>query len=337
MARAVALLGWAAAAAAGLPGFTVPAKRYFIDTEWGSMHYITSAPLDAARPTLVLYHANPRSVLEFNKFVAVDSVQKTYNFVASDYFGMGSSDDCDGCVFNTTREYVTVHEWVGLMERVLSRHGVTDRIVPVGDLKGAYVAIEHARVLGRRAAGLVALDPVWFSPETAKMVVAYTKKERAVQLQSDGSHLLTAWHQPSAAPCDWVNSSYCVATEPATLVENEAKLVDRVRALQTQWQYLVAGLMYNDDLLPAIHEIVRAGTPRLIIWATRAVFDMWVGDGFAPKQTVPPVNLAFGARNNTEEFTAPGLMVRNLTGGSEGAMVQNATAVASYMEEIFAS
>eukprot|EP01065_Artemidia_motanka_P049642 TRINITY_DN8287_c0_g1_i1.p1 TRINITY_DN8287_c0_g1~~TRINITY_DN8287_c0_g1_i1.p1 ORF type:complete len:354 (+),score=108.92 TRINITY_DN8287_c0_g1_i1:57-1064(+) len=322
-------------ACGAMPGFGVPVRRGLRETEFGYMHYVASKRIDARRPTLVLYHANPRSVSEFSNFLSLPSVSSAFNFVAADYFGQGFSDDCSTCAFNTSREYVSLREWVDEVEGVLREElGVAGGIIPVGDLKGGYAAIEHCRILRSSCRAVVAVGPVWFSPETAQKVIDYAKHTRNAALDTNGAHLLQAWHQPSAAPCDRVNSTYCAVDCGASAAENEAKTVDRLRALQTQWQYVVSGLEYNDELLAAAEEIAGRGTPRLVVWGTRAVFDMWVGDGFDPDATVPPVNAAFGAANNTRSFTGPGVMIRNLADGSEGVMVQNASVVAAYLSDL---
>jgi len=310
----------------------VPSKRYLLDTKWGQLHYVTSRTIERARPTLLLFHSNPHSHLEFKEFLNDPQIKtlapNSVNWLAFDYFGCGGSDDClpPACGTNPydgAHPVVTVEEFVSTSLGVLGGLGLQDNmdLVCIGHLKGGSSAIECARQLGKRARVMMAIDALYFMPSAVRIVMQYTNHTLHTQPVSSGQHLLDAWFQPSVAPCNFVNATYCQAWEAVTLAQNELKTLDRIRAFASQWQYIIAGLKYNDQLIsPSTIKSITA--KRYIAWGTTAM-SMWGTDGFSAGVDVFNKVWAQATHNTT--------IIDFVHDASEGSMVQNASYYASML------
>merc|ERR1712166_19181 len=128
-------------ASAGYPSgsssvFSRPwATRGFHSTPQGQIHYVHCGDF-ATTKTLVLFHGHPRSTTEYSYLM--DTLHSRYSFVAFDYFGFGSSDDCLTCN-STLNEYVSIQHFAEYAQQVLAMLRV-GRYAAVGSLKGASIA-----------------------------------------------------------------------------------------------------------------------------------------------------------------------------------------------------
>merc|ERR1711865_580867 len=209
-----------ALAGAQITDLGVPHKRFLHDTPWGQLHYAASPAFDPSKKTLLLFHGNPDSLIAYRQLLNSSSAKGKYNFIAFDYFGCGSSDDCvpPACASpdattslpgaTSPHSFVTIPEFIGAVKEIVAVRAVpASGLVCFGFLKGSQLAIECARQL--QADALFAIAPVWFNAAAVPVVLNYTLHTRHVQLKPDGSQYVDAWHQPSVAPCDRVNASYC--------------------------------------------------------------------------------------------------------------------------------
>merc|ERR1712008_266911 len=181
---------------------------------------------------------------------------------------------------------------------------------------GGQTAIACAKQFGPRVSGVFAVDAVWFTPDAVEVVKKYTIHTRNVQILPDGSQYLDAWHQPSVAPCDFVNGTYCAVWTKQNLWLNHLKTLNRIRSFKTQWQLILAGLERNNDLvnqsmISQIHAPVK-----YLAWGETAM-KMWVADGFEPDKLIGTQNEAW--RNATDGR----VIIDYVANASEGTMAQN--------------
>lgn len=317
-----------ALAGAQITDLGVPHKRFLHDTPWGQLHYAASPAFDPSKKTLLLFHGNPDSMIAYRQLLNSSSAKGRYNFLAFDYFGCGSSDDCvpPACVeppesptsIEAPHSFVTIPEFIGSVKEIVAARAVPDSgLVCFGFLKGSQLAIECARQL-QNVHALFALAPVWFNAAAVPVVMNYTLHTRKVQLMPDGQQYIDAWHQPSVAPCDQVNASYCAVWEPHTMQLNHLKTLNRARAFQTQWQFILAGLAANDDLVEP-NRIAELSTKVVYLGWPKVAMEMWKTDGFDPAVLVPAVNGAW------QKHAVGKVKVDYVSGASEGMMYQNAS------------
>ena len=85
-------------------------RRAFHTTPKGALHYVVGGNVTAT-PPLVFFHAHPRSTEQIK--VLMTKIPKAQPFIAVDYFGAGSSDECQ-C--DETKDefvpYTTFAQWV---------------------------------------------------------------------------------------------------------------------------------------------------------------------------------------------------------------------------------
>jgi len=301
------------------------------------MHYVTSPTFDDNKPTLLLFHGNPDSVTGFRELLNNSEAKGAYNFMAFDYFGCGSSDDCvaPACLDPDTspsdaHHFVTIPEFVGVVKEVVADHKVTTQLVCMGYLKGSQVAVECGKQFGSRVLAMMLIAPVWFDPDVVKIVEKYTLHTRNVEIRPDGQEYLDAWHQPSVAPCDQVNGSYCGVWTPKNLELNHLKTLNRIRAFQTQWQLILAGLGTNDDLVNRTLIKSIAAKHVYIGWPETGVEVMWPQDGFKLDSSLE-VNYAWG------NATGGSVVIDYVALANEGTMAQNASHYAKQLYKMIST
>ena len=85
-------------------------RRGFHTTPNGALHYVVGGNVTAT-PPLVFFHAHPRSTEQIK--ILMTKIPKTQPFIAVDYFGAGSSDECQ-CDESKDEfvPYTTFAQWV---------------------------------------------------------------------------------------------------------------------------------------------------------------------------------------------------------------------------------
>lgn len=223
------------------------------DTANGQLHYVKSR-LPGANWTsapLVFLHAHPRSTVEF-RYVA--EALSGAPFIAVDYFGMGQSEDYlptgpsapQFCSFQALAAHVL---------DILKTEGVSE-FVPVGHAKGAHPTIELAAAAGRgRVRKVIIMNPLILSPAAKAFIDnKLIPLLKGASLATNGSHLLAAWNDPSAAP---MGPGGQPSAEPRDLLANEEKTADSLRGIFTSWQYDMAWTAYNELNEPRMSEVDR--------------------------------------------------------------------------------
>merc|ERR1712137_496621 len=141
----VCLFWIVAPAACQVTNLGVPRKRYLKDTPWGQLHYVASPTFEASRPTLLLFHGNPDSIISYANLLQEPLIKNRYNFLAFDYFGCGSSDDCvppacadPDATDSDAHSFVTLPEFIGQVREVVAERQVpkSSPLGCVGSLKG---------------------------------------------------------------------------------------------------------------------------------------------------------------------------------------------------------
>merc|ERR1711959_841223 len=207
------------------------ATRAFYTTPHGQIH--CSYRVDSADSPLVLFHSHPRSISEFKYLL--DELQPT-PFVAFDYFGFGSSDDCLTCNASLN-EYVSIDEFAECASQVLTALGVV-QYDALGSLKGCAIATNLA-AKDHRVRSLILANPAYWRPDVVAKIRSYMNVIKNPVLQPDGSHLIQTWNDTSANPLPY-------------LPLMEEKTIDELRAYFVGWQYVLAELDNNNNTLPAL-------------------------------------------------------------------------------------
>lgn len=287
-----------AIAKAGFPsGGRVSATRDFYDTPHGQIHYAYNLATGTA--PLVLFHSHPRSIAEF-KYV-LQSLGPSTNFVAFDYFGFGSSDECLTCDA-AQNEYVSIAQFAKYASAVLTKLGVK-QYVPTGTLKGASIATNLA-ANDKRASRLILANAAYWLPDVEAKIRSYMSMIKNPVLYANGAHLITVWNDSSASPKPY-------------LPMMEEKTVDELRAYFSGWQYVLAELDNNNNTLP---EMKRFTGKTLLLWG-KACLARADSFGFHTAQYTKMIEDAL----QHEE-------IHELEYGNEGMMASNHTEIAQIIQ-----
>lgn len=280
------------------PGISRPwATRAFFSTPHGQIHYAFGGDdnIDGLRtwrrPPLVLFHSHPRSISEFKYLL--DELQPT-PFVAFDYFGFGSSDDCLTCNASLN-EYVSIDEFAEYASQVLTALGV-EQYDALGSLKGCAIATNLA-AKDHRVRSLILANPAYWLPDVVAKIRSYMNVIKNPVLQPDGSHLIQTWNDTSANPLPY-------------LPLMEEKTIDELRAYFVGWQYVLAELDNNNNTLPALKAF---GGKTLLLWGgvALAIEDLF---GFHTVQFRRMIEEAVRDKQIEEfEFGNEGMMAANAT------------------------
>jgi len=284
-------------------------SHHFFSTPRGQLHYVKGE--GAASSTLVLLHGHPRSTTEFKYFAA--DLQHKAPFIAVDYFGLGLSEDYHGVdakdIFCTAELYAKYVLQLLAAERV-------SQITVVGNLKGVNQAVEIAAQAG---AGLVKavvyISPLMLDAKGKEYIEhVFIPKQRAVRIQTNGSHLMDAWYDASSAA---FGPDGKPDSDPKDLLSNEEEEIDALRCLSTGWQFQMQWAAYSNKQTSRTADI-DAFAPTLIIYGTSALADMQKY-GLNPQYTMDQLSKALTHGHNKTLFVAE---------GTQGMMVQNSSLIA---------
>jgi pimeloyl-ACP methyl ester carboxylesterase len=243
-------------------------------------------------------------------------------FLAIDWFGMGMSDDYKGADASDT--FCTFEEMAQYLRKIADVEHVK-KFVPVGNLKGANPAIELAYQAGSsRVQHLVLMNPLILSAKAkAFMNDVYEPMLRNQALSVNGSHLIAAWMDPSAAAmgpdgAPWSNSR--------DLLSNQEKTNDELRCLSTGWQYGAAWVAYNEQNEPRM-ATVDSYAKSLFLYGTRSLADL-EKYGLNPQFSDESFAKALSHGRNSTIY---------VHGGSQGMVIQNSSMIASKVAEFIKS
>jgi len=295
------------AESASTPLKTATSIRGFHTTPEGQIHYVTAGnPLK--QTTLLLLHGHPRSTNEFKGLV--EALGDKYAFVALDFFGFGSSDECLTCDPDTN-SHVGVKQWAGYVIEIMDALNIKT-FVPVGSLKGTYSAVYITQAYPQRVDATVLVLPLWLNNATLTKVEGYMNMAKHPHLNATGQHLLNAWADTSAGG-------------GMDLVHNEDKTLDNLRSLKGGWGYLWHMFDMNDALLPAMKAFSHK---TLLVWGEKALAG-WDQFGFQTNTSCALIEAAL--RESGSAVT-----VQKLRYGYESSMAVNSTSIASWIEELLA-
>jgi len=311
MLRFVLIMGLCAAFASAGGSSSPPLKtkssvRGFHSTPEGQIHYVAGGDYSSGHETtLLLLHGHPRSTTEFRGLV--EALEGKYAFVALDFFGFGSSDDCVSCD-STTNAHVDVARWSSYAVEIMDSLNVST-FVPVASLKGTYSAAYIAQAYPERVEATVLVLPLWLNNATLQKVQGYMNMAKHPQLAANGSHLLTAWADTSAGG----------GMDTAL---NEDKTLDNLRSLMGGWAYLWHMFDMNNDLLSAMSSFK---SKTMVVWGEKALAG-WDMFGFETATSCAKIEAALKSNGNP-------VMVHKLEYGYESSMAVNSTAIAAWIQD----
>mmetsp|Transcript_16576 Transcript_16576/g.36665 ORF Transcript_16576/g.36665 Transcript_16576/m.36665 type:complete len:302 (+) Transcript_16576:51-956(+) len=238
----------------------VAALRGFMNTPEGQIHYRVWGDMLENATALVMFHGNPRSTAEFERFAPL--LCHNHPVVSFDFYGQGNSDDCRSCGDNGT---VALDVFAGYVGHELGLLGVR-RFVPVGQASGTGVAVALAVQNPRSVSHLVLGNPIWYFPEVEKHVATYMAMTQHPALVANGSHVLEAWTNFN------MNGHVPAGTDEPSMELTESKTLDRLRAFWTQHWYMRAYLQHNARMLDSLRQVE---VPVLVLYASEffAVYD----------------------------------------------------------------
>ena len=163
-------------------------------------------------------------------------------------------------------------------------------------------------------------DPLILSP-TAK---AFIMKDlipllKGKTLDVNGTHLLAAWTDPSAAPLGPDNKPW---SNPRDLLANQEKTADSLRGFFTSWQYDMAWTAFNEQNEPRMAK-VDAFADSLFLYGAVELSN-FAKYGLDPNYSAAAFGRALTHRRNT---------TRILMGATEGMLVQNASLIAKLLSD----
>ena len=293
-------------------------RRAFHSTPKGALHYVVRGDVKAT-PPLVLFHAHPRSGEQFK--LLASNIPASQPFIAVDYFGAGSSDECE--CNELVDEFVGMNDFAKWVLDICDVEGV-DKLVPFGSETGASAAIELAWLASKqgRVDAMVYFEAYYLSPKAKQYIDnVYIPSVRHLPIVLNGSHLLFWWTKPDAGPIGPTS----MAPVEADLNANEQKTIDALLNLRTGWQFKKAWSAYNDLIPGRLADLVRANVSALFI---DAGFADWLGNHYgldkdwsrAHINAIIPDSL----RTNVE-----------ISNATEGALEQNATVAAKAVRDFF--
>jgi len=296
-------------------------KHRFLDTPNGQLHYVVGGRVSQLfGTTLVLLHSHPRSTTEFKYFTR--DLDGRFPFVAVDYFGMGLSEDYLGA--NASDQFCTVEAYAAYILKILDKEWV-HRFAVMGNLKGAHNAAEvAAQARPGRVAAVVYVNTIILDAKAKDFIEhVFVPMEQKVQLHANGSQLLDAWNDPSAAA---MGPDGKPSSEARDLHANEEKVVDELRCLSTGWQYSAAWAAYT-EVQPARMAKADANTRSLVLFGQSAL-DQFKTFGLDSKHTFDVLDQALTHGHNA---------TRIVPEAGQGMIIQNSTLLAHMVTEFLGS
>jgi len=248
-------------------------KRRFHETPKGALHYVVGGDVaDNDTPTMVFFHGHPRSTEMFRGFV--EHLPKSQPFIAIDYYGAGSSDECD--CNEKDDEFVTFETFAKYALDICNKEGVKS-LIPFGALTGGSPAIELAVLAiegGHQVHNLILSQAFYLSSSVLEYFKSgdYIEGIRHPIILQDGSHIVSSSNPQSA----WFSSDGGpIAGDPpnvvlppnntADLADNQIKTIDNLTMMRTGWQYKFAWIAYNDKIRSRFEKIVQNNVHTLFL------------------------------------------------------------------------
>ena len=198
-------------------------KRYFLDTEYGQVHYIT-AGTDAGIPILLL-HKSPRSVDEYLDVIPI--LSKKYYIVAMDTIGYGDSDKPEAVL--------SIEDYAGIVRLLLDELKIKKAVI-VGHLTGSVIGVEVTAAYPDRVDKLVLSGPIYMDEKTRQ---EHASMFSQWHVQADGSHIAKLWQDR----VKWVSN-------PAFI---ERLIVDVLKCGETSENaHISVGNYHMEDRLPLV-------------------------------------------------------------------------------------
>ena len=176
------------------PGYV---RRVFYDTPKGAIHYVVRGNVSGTAP-LIFFHGHPRSTEQIKLLML--NIPKSQPFIAVDYFGAGSSDECQ--CDESKDEFVTYNVFAQWVLNICDAEGV-QKLIPFGALTGGGPAFELAWLAAKkgRAAAMVQFEAYYLSPKAKAYIDStYIPSIRHLPINVNGSHLAYWWVRPDAGP-----------------------------------------------------------------------------------------------------------------------------------------
>lgn len=292
-------------------------NRSFYHTPKGLLHYVWHGDVTAT-PPFVYFHAHPRSTEEFKTLT--QALPETQPFVAVDYFGAGSSDEC--LCDEAHDEFVTYDTFAQWVLDICDSLGVKN-LIPFGSLTGASGAIELAGLASKqgRVEKLILWEVYYLKP-AAKTYIdnIYIPSIRHLPLYQNGSHLTFWWHKGDAGPVG--PTDYKVVAKE-DLVTNEQKTVDSLVNMRTGWQFKMGWSHYNDQIIPTFKQLVQANVKTLFLYGSAADY---IGNLYGLDHDWSDAHIKAVIPEHLR-------VTSEILNGTEGALQQNATIAANFIRE----
>jgi len=251
-------------------------KRRFHETPKGALHYVVGGNVvDSDTPTMVFFHGHPRSTEMFRGFV--EHLPKSQPFIAIDYYGAGSSDECD--CNEKDDEFVTFETFAKYALDICKQEGVKS-LIPFGALTGGSPAIELAVLAiegGHQVHNLILSQAFYLNSSVVEYFSSgdYIEGIRHPIILQDGSHIVSssnphsAWYSPDGGPVagdlNVPPSAVLPPNNTADLADNQIKTIDYLTMMQTGWQYKFAWTAYNDKIPSRFEKLVKNNVHTLFL------------------------------------------------------------------------
>mmetsp|Transcript_34626 Transcript_34626/g.92849 ORF Transcript_34626/g.92849 Transcript_34626/m.92849 type:complete len:343 (+) Transcript_34626:39-1067(+) len=301
-------------------------RRRFWETPRGFLHYVVRGDV-AATPPLVFFHAHPASTEQL-RFLA-EKLPQSQPFIAVDYFGAGSSDEC--ICDEGKDEFVDYTTFAFFVLQICDAEKA-GKIIPFGVLTGGSPALELAYLASeqKRVDKVVFYETLFLSPKAKAYVDSvYIPSIRHLQPAANATHLVKFWYQPDAGPVNGLcmfaaqtDSERAGCLDP-DLERNQQKTVDALLNMRTGWQFKMAWTAYNDKVATRLSHVSAANASVLFMY----------GEAADALQNKFGLDHDWSAAHLHAAVPDAQRTVLTLPAGTEGAMQSNATWMAAAIGE----